>query len=67
MITVEGLGFSYGEKPVLEDVSLCAEGGTFTAVIGPKMCIRDRFNYENGTAAERLFLKLLFPAPAGQA
>ena len=35
MITVEGLGFSYGEKPVLEDVSLCAEGGTFTAVIGP--------------------------------
>ena len=35
MITVEGLGFSYGEKPVLEDVSLCAEGGTFTAVLGP--------------------------------
>ncbi len=27
---------------------------------------RRLFNYENGTAAERLFLKLLFPAPAGQ-
>ena len=35
MIRVEGLGFSYGERQVLRDVSFSAGKGDFLAVLGP--------------------------------
>ena len=53
-MNVEGLCFSYGERPVLKDVSFTAEYGQFLSVLGP-----------NGVGKSTLFrcmLGLLTPA-----
>ena len=37
-LTVDGIGFAYGDAPVLEDVSLFVEPGTVLALLGPSGC-----------------------------
>lgn len=53
ILTVDGLDFSYREKPVLKDVSFEVAPGEFTAVIGP--------NGSGKTTLVRVLLKRLSP------
>lgn len=53
-ITIEGLSFSYGRTPVLEEVSLSVAEGDFVSVVGP--------NGGGKTTLLRLLLGLLEPS-----
>ena len=56
MLRVDGVSYSYGHKPALEDVSLSVEAGTFTVLLGP-----------NGAGKTTLLnlITRLFVAPTG--
>ena len=53
VIETQGLGFSFGTTPVLEDVNLAIAGGDFVCIVGP--------NGGGKTTLLRLFLGLLTP------
>ena len=53
LVGVEGLSFSYGFRPVLEDISLAIQKGDFLAVLGP--------NGSGKTTLVKLIIGLLKP------
>ena len=78
-LETENLSFSYGGKPVLQDVSISVESGSFTALLGPNgsgkstlaLILAGLMNEDGGTvsltqAERRALCRIVFQNPDNQ-